>query len=636
MDAPNTQKTLDALADIFLTSPNHVSESDKSYARRLLDEVNGIHVSAPVRLGPKVSLPAVAQGSSSAAAASTASSASSASSAPITPTARSSEPQDQPTSSPPPLTDAYQSAIDQLLDEAPDVIATLKPPRPMHGAPQRQPAPAPGPRPGPDLHLADDRINRPAHRQPRQMPDHASTRLEIVLLGSLPGFGGPWLTQYAHHLAQQNRGPVAIIHLHPQQTDIELVTAGKVAVDLDLNHIDGDASDPQSSAGSIEASQVDALLRDAEVGLIHVDGAEQLAYLGPLLDGVNFTILCGAYDAAVVDAFTRIKQIVATLPANADRPRLRVMIMGSDQDKSLATLRKLNAAAGDLLTQPIELAGWRKQMQPLQTRPLASLATDEGRWQQLVSVLAVMSKRQAPMQQEDSMPADPPRPQTPTRIAPAANTGPRRHTSTATGHEPQPDDMAAAIRQALLGDDDENDAPAPISEPRPDTAPRAKSSPEAATPRNTPRREANQSSQATHSSDQPDSPDLTRFLPETPGLALEARCPRHPRMQLLLDEQGCIHLLHRATALIQPGSLQSDVAQLIAAGTWVREHLPLLRLTQRQCRFDQDAQPVLHLFTDQARAAAAMVATLGSVVHLHLLQEVRLGDTTTWCCAELT
>ncbi len=614
MNASNTHKTLEALADIFLTAPGVVSESDKSYARRLLDEANGIHVPSPVRLGPKVrSAPAAPSVNATTRAATSAV-------ASLSPAAQSVKQPQQVT-----LTDPYHSAIDELLEEAPDVIGSIKPPRtnqPRNTPPHRSDDAAQASE-SPRLHLADETPQDASPPRPRRVAPDAPPRLEVVILGSLPGFGGPWLTQYAHHLAQRDNAPVAVIHLHPRQTDVELVTSG-AQPGQHPSQGPAHALPPAPESGTIEPSQLAALLQGTSAGLIHLGEIEQLQELGPLLGQTRFTILCGAYDAAVVDAFARIKQILAALPGDAGKASLGVMIMGSDQDKSLATLRKLNAAAGDLLTTPIELSGWRKRMEPLQTRPLASLATEGDRCRQLVAVLAEINKT---------------RPATASRPAVAQ-----------TGDEMNDDlEMSAAdIRSALLDDEDEDAAGA--SEPR-GVSPRSEN------PRPTSRNAASAEPQRKH--DTPPlsmrgqsrdvslgstnrgltpcgsdgGPDLSRFLADDHTIALEARCPKQPLTELRLDDKGLVHLLHHVRDGANPQEVFTD---LMATASWVRENFDLLRLTQRQCRFDHEAQPVLHLFTDQARAAAAMVAPLGHLVHLHLLQRVRLGEHTTWCCAELT
>jgi hypothetical protein len=121
-------------------------------------------------------------------------------------------------------------------------------------------------------------------------------------------------------------------------------------------------------------------------------------------------------------------------------------------------------------------------------------------------------------------------------------------------------------------------------------------------------------------------------------VALAARCPKHRQTQIVLDEHGVLHLLRRHES---DGSedaalaLRSAVLDLIETRAWVREHAELIAMTQRQCRFDADAEPVLHLFTGEAKLGAALVGRLGEFVRLHLLKEVRVGKQSTWFSTEL-
>ena len=65
------------------------------------------------------------------------------------------------------------------------------------------------------------------------------------------------------------------------------------------------------------------------------------------------------------------------------------------------------------------------------------------------------------------------------------------------------------------------------------------------------------------------------------------------------------------------------------------KHRQLLQLTERSRRFDADADPVLHLFTDRADLSVDLVARLGSLLKLHLLRDVAVGDQHTWFCVPL-
>lgn len=132
-----------------------------------------------------------------------------------------------------------------------------------------------------------------------------------------------------------------------------------------------------------------------------------------------------------------------------------------------------------------------------------------------------------------------------------------------------------------------------------------------------------------------DTPELVDFLlNEIPGsIALEALYPRHPEARMVLGEDGQLHMGLRHAG--GPGAdMAATVVTLMEARAWASEHLALLRLTQRQLRF-KDAEPKIHLFTDDARAATALVGRMGQAVTLHLLQEVHLGGETAFVCTAL-
>jgi hypothetical protein len=145
---------------------------------------------------------------------------------------------------------------------------------------------------------------------------------------------------------------------------------------------------------------------------------------------------------------------------------------------------------------------------------------------------------------------------------------------------------------------------------------------------------------------QTNEPDLAALIASGPkgvvgGIALEARCPHHPTIQLLLDQAGQLHLLarHQTAAAsdhdLALTHLRAAIVDLLEADRWVREHLQLLQLTQRQCQFNPQAAPVLHLLTDRADLATALISRLGNKLRMHLLQSVTVGNQAAWFCTPL-
>lgn len=96
---------------------------------------------------------------------------------------------------------------------------------------------------------------------------------------------------------------------------------------------------------------------------------------------------------------------------------------------------------------------------------------------------------------------------------------------------------------------------------------------------------------------------------------LEARCPREWRVRLILDGDGRVHIWRPSVDL----DAHEGVISLINARFWVRENMQLLALSQPECRFDLDAEPMLHLFTTDAAKGTPMIGMLGPFLKVHVL-----------------
>jgi len=422
------------------------------------------------------------------------------------------------------------------------------------------------------LHRDEDTRPSPTHdRQPDAAP--ASLTVEAVLLGNLPGFGSPWLTQYADHVAS-TRGGVLLMHVDAENIDVELIG---------LQH-EGVFNAPGMNTVAARSGRplVDVLEHLVETGeprhmIVHLSTDEQqLAVRAAAFE--QWSMLSGSDDAAVVSVYRVLKHLMDA-GAAGHHPHVGLMIMGSDGEASQAAAQKLNAACDSFLKMPIELMGHRKQMTPVNVRVVGSYHNDEATWSQLLELLdAVVSHADA------EAPADL---TPPTATAPPASSGPQPEPE----HEPE---VEIASEPAAA---DPSPPPVPVPSPEPTTV-----------------------------------PNLASYLPGS--VPLEARCPRHPQAQIVVDQDGVIHLLRRHEG--EAASLKDALVDLIETRVWLREHIEIIRLTQRQCRFDVGVEPVLHLFSDQAKAAVKLANQLGEDLHLHLLQRVSVGPQQTWCCTALS
>lgn len=491
--------------------------------------------------------------------------------------------------------------------------------------------------------------------QPDPAPAHP-VLVEAVLLGNLPGVGGPWLTQYAQLLASQE-GPVALLHVGDDEIDLELIEA------------DDSRAHPLSLSGDglvgVLRSLVQRQAAPVHTILVHMDESSDRATINRLLGLDYWTVLCGSDDAAVVSVYRTLKQLVEADDAAAAK-HVGVMVMGSDEGPSRAAFGRVRAAADSFLHTPVQLVGWQKRLGPANVRRLGTYTGLDKLWPSLESFFRTLTppefqdeSSEAAADESASPPA--PEPSKPARPAPVARpqpvrtpppkifTGPiprrrpRVSASAPVAARPNPAEAPQARREAAAP----RPTPAPVANTPP---PRATAPPEAVEPAPAPRIAEPVAADSTADIEQPNLAQLITTGPRgiPGGVALEARCPHHPHTQLVLDQAGRLHLLRSVqsgeqapgvgSAITDPGlhALRAAILDLLEARRWVQEHVSLLQLTQRQLRIDGRAEPVLHLFTDRADLATALVARLGDTLKLHLLQHVRVGVHATWFCTPLS
>ncbi|MEM1107660.1 MAG: hypothetical protein AAGH99_03115 [Planctomycetota bacterium] len=423
---------------------------------------------------------------------------------------------------------------------------------------------------------------------------------EAVVLGNLPGMAGPWLTQYGQLLAQKD-GAVAVLHVDADSIDLEVIEPTQ----HDAPGTPGMASafngpslrvPPGGFAGRDLIAVLDQLCRSrvmpVQTILFNIDPTPEA--LPRLLDLEYWTLLSGADDAAIVAGYRLLKQLLESDDRVA-RAHVGLMVVGSDQDAGQNAAKKLRSAVANFLHTPIELIGYQQKMIPARCRTLGTFTGLEALWPRLTEWL---SKLEAP------------------EVTPEATPEAKVETA-ATDVVSEPDH--AEPRGATLPPLDEPvqvEANAPAWELTPE--------PEAAADQEIDLFELIDSDAR-----------ATASIPG--GLSLEARCPSQPHTQLALDAMGRLHLLHRHdSAEGDPPTPKEAIVELVAVRDWARQHRQLLQLTERGRRFDADADPVLHLFTDRADLSVNLVARLGDLLKLHLLRDVAVGDERTFFCTPLS
>jgi len=491
--------------------------------------------------------------------------------------------------------------------------------------------------------------------------------VEAVVMGNLPGLSGPWLTQYAQLIAQSD-GPVAVLHVAEDAIDLELVEPRSEALPAPRRPTATLRVPPMRGGRTGLLGLLDALV-NAPAGpvqtiLVRLEPTTDPRDLSRLAAINDWTLLCGSDSTAIAGCRHMLQQLTHADPRLAGK-HVGVMIMGSDEDAASAAANQLARSAQDLLADHLEFIGHLQRMQPVQVRQLGSFTDPVSLWPQLVNWFDDLDLPEPVIHTETPGPATtaaasataevttpdkPPRPITtaetpdPLRSTPAPQPGPF--------HVPTPPPPAAITRRQSPAEAAASAArlPKPAVPPRPRPEPVAEEQSQPAAPKPAPKPRP---APAAPSADANPAPtprnlrpvprlDLAALLADTPAAIagatpLDARIPHQRSAQLVVDDEGVIHILVRHESLSakpQAADPRQAILDLIDARRWVSEHLELLALTQRDHDF-VTVEPTLHLLTDRADLATGLVSRLGQSLKLHLLQEVTLGGETGWFCTPL-
>lgn len=552
------------------------------------------------------------------------------------------------------------AADPEVADEARDRVDPID--AAVRGAIERRQGAAATPWPGAESAGASQAGAAEADR-PQAGARPALLHAEAVLMGNLPGLSGPWLTQYAQLLAQ-HLGPVVMLHVDDERIDAELIEptdrpqiAGRVppgglASDAEDGAVGGTDSAQAMARGSGRADLIARLESLMQPGssqvravVVHGEASARPEALERLKALEHWTLLCGADDMAI-SAGQRLVESLAEADEAAARQRWGVMVVGSEAAAGRAAAQKLAAATRSLLDEPVRLVGTQRRMVPVNLRQLGRFGPTAELWPRLTAWLGqfdaapptgplTIDERESQMSPSDLEAIE------------AAESGEVNGAASSAAGQPEvglgetTDADWAWLRDAGTPAADAGQGQSGPEQANTGQAGTARSHAEIEDAGGTPT--PSSGSEAKDASEG-DELDLTQFLTTgdgriAGGIALEARCPDQPRTQLLLDQRGRLHLLRRHTSESSggeaPESLRSAVVDLLEARKWVLQHLDLLALTQRQCRFDTAAEPTLHLFTDRADLATGLIARLGDTLRVHLLKQVRVGAQSTWFCTPM-
>ena len=445
-------------------------------------------------------------------------------------------------------------------------------------------------------------------------PTAISARIEVVILGHLPGFGGPWLTQYAHDIAKEI-GNVAVLHIDDDDIDLELVAArgelgAKAAHEAAAELIEGITD--RSLGGLMRAMTHDHVA----CLLIHFTDPTSPAQAQHINQFNRWTLVCGDYETAIVSGATMINDIINV---GSDRPAddldIGVVVMGADEHESSNAAARINELTLAQSSTPTALRAWRKQMVPVSTHSVGrfSLADDQNAsWQSFFdNEPQTVQPVQVVVEIDDELFEDALDQEEIIALNQSASETHIDDLVAATYNPPREDVVNQPITAGSAGSFNEFDRPSEELFIEQDPMPEPSEEPELAS---------------------------LLMRDELDGsVMLDARCPHQSQTEIVLDQNGRMHLLrrHRSTAKGDVEGIRSALVDLIDTRAWVMEHFELLRLTKRQCQFDDTAEPTLHLFTDDARTAVTLVGRIGQFVRLHLLQQIKVGAESTWFCAPL-
>lgn len=487
-----------------------------------------------------------------------------------------------------------------------------------------------------------------SHDVATETPASRRASAEAVFLGNLPGFGGPWLTQYAHQLARA-AGPIAVLHIDDEQVDLELIGAGEHRRELDTLTRAADLPSEEGLLATLDVITADHL-PPLGAFLLHLPDplSDTSRTLAADLD--NWTIVCSSDQAAVVSAYRWIKGLLEDEEVGQSPHRIGLMVMGSDEQTAQETSAKLSETAGNFLATDIELIGSLKQMVPVQMKTLGSFEGGEGVWPQLLAWLedradgqtVTLPRSQPPRMtaaemevaaEEDGIPTaaldELPEDLLPSNEIASAVLEPAATTYIPDDAPPVDGDAPSSVREFVerlkkpKTQEPSSAAPPPPVEPEPAPESVAAPSPSPAA--------APQPVAVANTDD--NQPSLAELVKDQRVVALRARCPHDNDVQLGVGEDGRLQLLLRHSG--EADHLKEALSRLTYVGHWAGLHAEILQLTAPDTSINSQLAPAMHLFTEYGKAAAAMVAYVDPDTHLHLLQRIVVGDQRTWFCTAL-
>ncbi|MEX2672179.1 MAG: hypothetical protein WD294_08735 [Phycisphaeraceae bacterium] len=271
----------------------------------------------------------------------------------------------------------------QALDELAALFLTPAPP-----SATATPPPAAKPAaPRPEQRSASPNATATAVPQPH------SPAVEAVMLGHLPGFASPWITQYAHILTQREQGDVAIAHVDDDED-------AQPGVRLEMVQL-GDQTDPppplKLHAETLEQA-IAAIVPEVSTVLVVVTDPERPRIRRWLEHVSCWTLISGADETAIVGAYRLLKALrQSPFAASVDPPRVQLALMGSDDEVAAAAVARLARATAKHLDITPTLAASRKRLEPARRHPIWQVDQLEDALPRLLQALEQATPSPAPI-----------------------------------------------------------------------------------------------------------------------------------------------------------------------------------------------------------------------------------------------
>jgi hypothetical protein len=177
-------------------------------------------------------------------------------------------------------------------------------------------------------------VKTPSQTSPAPAP--ATVSVEGILAGHLPVLASAWVTQYARHLADSHKEPVALLRLVAGQAVLDLILPSGHKIPADIT---ASASEPLTTV-------LARLTPRFRRWVIRVDEPCEPDFF--CLAGVSrIAILTGADDPAVLASFQAIKSLSQDLTEAA--PQLGLVVMGATDERAAIAEGKLRRAASQFL-----------------------------------------------------------------------------------------------------------------------------------------------------------------------------------------------------------------------------------------------------------------------------------------------